>query len=265
MPQTCPRKLLVSFLPEFWFSSVAMLGRKRARVFSRVATLSEKSRDAPPPSSLLPPSWRGAIRLFRRILTSHSQGPMVQVPSWSVPVSVFLLVVLCLITSALCRRPPVLRKFFPRAFQSLSSLAPHVAFSSLEVRSRLLHLLSVFSANVPHTLAASGISRLMLRRPSSSIFVGHSASFTAARARTMKKVDPKIVRQRSLIDVSWPPRAGSEPVQIVKMTMVHITHGIVSMPSSSNKGSKICSSGTLRDCRDASTWCSFSDKCRFNR
>ena len=55
--------------------------------------------------------------------------------------------------------------------------------------------------------------------------------------------------------VSWPPRAGSEPVQIVKMTMVHIMHGIVSMPSSSNKGSKICSSGTLRDCRDASTWC----------
>ena len=128
MPQTCPRKLLVSFLPEFWFSSVAMLGRKRARVFSRVATLSEKSRDAPPPSSLLPPSWRGAIRLFRRILTSHSQGPMVQVPSWSVPVSVFLLVVLCLITSALCRRPPVLRKFFPRAFQSLSSLAPTSLF-----------------------------------------------------------------------------------------------------------------------------------------
>ena len=69
----------------------------------------------------------------------------------------------------------------------------------------------------------------MLRKPSSSIFVGHSPSFTAAGARTMKKVDPKIVRQRSLLDVSWPPRAGSEPVKIVKMTMVHITHGIISI------------------------------------
>ena len=49
--------------------------------------------------------------------------------------------------------------------------------------------------------------------------------------------------------MSWPPRAGSKPVQIVKMTMVHNTHGIMSMPSSWNKGSNICSNGTLRDCR----------------
>ena len=81
-------------------------------------------------------------------------------------------------------------------------------------------------------------------------FVGDSPSFTAAGARTMKKGCPKIVRQRSLLDVSWPPRAGSKPVQIVKMTMVRITHGIVSMPSSWYNGSMICSSGTLRDCRE---------------
>ena len=84
MPQTCQRKSLVSFPPEFGFSSVAMLGRKRARVFSKVATLSEKSRDAPPPSSLLPPSWRGGFRISCRIPTSHSQGPKVQIPLWSV-------------------------------------------------------------------------------------------------------------------------------------------------------------------------------------
>ena len=84
LPQTCPRRSLVSFPLEFGFSSVAMLGRKRARVFSKVATLSEKSRDATPPSSLLPPSWRRAIRVSRRTLTSHSQGPMVQISSWSV-------------------------------------------------------------------------------------------------------------------------------------------------------------------------------------
>ena len=52
---------------------------KGARVFSRVAHSVREVGVMPPRSSLLPPSWRGAIRLFRRILTSHSQGPMVQV------------------------------------------------------------------------------------------------------------------------------------------------------------------------------------------
>ena len=155
-----------------------MLGRKRARVFSKVAALSEKSRDAPPPSSLLPPSWRGAIRISRRILTS----PMVQI---SVVVCVFLLVVLCLITSALCRQASVLRKVFPCTLQSLSPLAlrrffqPQCALSSSSP--------SVSSANVSHTLAASGISRLVLRRLRRPFFVGQSPSFTAAGARTMQK------------------------------------------------------------------------------
>ena len=167
-----------------------MPGRNVILVFCRVATQSEKSRDAPPPSALLPPSWRGAIRIFRRILTSHSQGPMVQIPSWSVPVSVFLFVVLCLITSALCRRSPVLSKVFPRTFQSLSPLAlrrfipPRSALSSSSPsfclqRKCISHFgrLRNFTADVAQA--------------SSSIFVGHSASFTAAGARTMKKGYPQ--------------------------------------------------------------------------
>ena len=154
-----------------------MPGRNVILVFCRVATLSEKSRDTPPPSALLPPSWRGAIRIFRRILTSHSQGPMVQIPSWSVPVSVFLFVVLCLITSALCRRSPVLRKVFPRTFQSLPPLALR---RFIPPRSALRN----FTADVAQA--------------SSSIFVGHSASITAARARTMKKGYPQDCSSKEL-------------------------------------------------------------------
>ena len=149
----------------------------------------------------------GVVRFVfsRRILTSHSQGPKVQISSWSV-----------------C---------FARSFLALFKACPHlphVAFSSLKVRSRLLHLPSVSSANVSHTLAVSGISRLMLRRLRRPFLWVTALLLPPQGLGPMKKVDPKIVRQRSLLDVSWPPRAGSEPVQIVKMTMVHITHGIMS-------------------------------------
>ena len=125
-----------------------------------------------------------------------------------------------------CRLPGVVRFVVPVAY---SQVIPKVPWCKFRRGLCLSFGRPLFDHVRPVSPLACASQSLSLRFFEPVTTLDHSHSFTAAGARTMKKVDPKFVRQRSLLDVSWPPRAGSEPVQIVKMTMVHITHGIISI------------------------------------